>query len=926
MTRTRWCAAVVAALMLPPVLLSGLVAAPPSASAATAISAQLLGPLVNVLPLDQPAGSSSLATQAQPGELESFQVAVRPTEDALSGVSVAVSAFAGPGGATIGGNDVTVFREAYTRVWTPSDQEGWCPYFTEGAGPSFTCGVPAMETADGSWINTSWKCGGATAPAVDARRCLFPDALVPERDAFYGEDRNAFPMTVPAGENRMAWVDVNVPASAPAGTYSSTVTVSAAGRPDVLLPVSLTVRGPALPAPGTDPVVGLDGGVNVNPELCNAHDCPDNATKFRLMYLYTRASLENRMPILNPALNSSPYGNVSTLFDTWVRPLIKGTVGPLTDGLTASRQPGSRVPLVALNQHYGPEDWSTWQGYARANGFAGRMRFYCDEVPSKTLFQDNCASPYDAAVGAGGWDLSQNDLPSVLIGEQAQENAAHTWGHYAVLDHEKTRIPIINRLQPKGGSSTRGQYDAPGGFLAGRPDRSLWTYNSNASLGSGTPWTPHEFWNGWPVLGGVDQPPVSELASAVTAWMYRTTGHYYYDAFNRLAQAWNDCSTGAGCLYTDFGGHGDGTLYYPGTTARIGGTHPIPVESMRLKRYRDGAETYSLLRMLETGCDGACPGVSRAQLAEIIGNPDTGTGLFTRASATDVSPAAYSTARDDLLALLPADGPAGPATVSIGDASVVEGDGPERPVLVFPVTRTGDLSQPSSARFTMVYDTARDSDAGYPFSLSEDTPDHVHFAAGAATAEVRSVVFPDDLVETDETVTMTLSEPDGAQLGDATAHGTIVDDDSAAPAPRRAADSSLRKGDGSWHGAGVVNCTGEGQSLSARVSRRHTVTFTVRIRNTGTGRDSFSLADVQSGKRLQVSYRAASRDITDSVRNGLWSTGALAPGAARRVSVTVRVPADTPVGTTRRVLVHAVSERAETDTRDVVALRVRAKR
>lgn len=920
MVRLRAWGALAVALVLPGTAL----AVAPSASAATTISAQLLGPLVNVLPLDAPQGADTIVLRAQPGEMESFQVAVRSTGGDLSGVSVAADAFAGPGGATIGGNDVTVFREAYTRVWTPSDQEGWCPYFTDGAGPSYTCGIPASETADGSWINTSWKCGGATAPVVDRRRCLFPDALVPERDAFYGEDRNAFPMSVPSGENRMAWVDVNVPSGAPAGRYTATVTVSAAGQDPVSLPVSLDVAGPALPPPGADTAVGLDGGVNVNPELCNAHDCTDNAEKFRLMHLYTRASLENRMPILNPALNSSPYPGVAGLFDTWVLPQVTGAVGPSADGLLPARQPGSRVPLVALNQHYGPDDWSTWQGYAEANGFAGRMRFYCDEVPTRTRFENECATPYASAIGPGGWDLAQRDLPTVLIGEQAQEDTAHTWGDYAVLDHEKTRIPIINRLQPKGGTSTRSQYDAPGGFLDGRPDRSLWTYNSNGSLGAGTPWTPHQVWNGWPVLGGVDQPPVSELASAITAWMFRTTGHYYYDGFNRLAQAWNDCSTGAGCLYTDFGGHGDGTLYYPGTTARIGGTHAIPVESMRLKRYRDGAETYSLLRQLETGCQGGCPGVTRAQLAAVIGDPDTGAGLFTQASATDVSPAAYADARGRLLDLLPTVGEPGPPTLVVGDATVVEGDGPERPVLSFSVTRSGDLSGPSSARFTMTYDSATEADAGYPWSSTEDTADHVHFAAGVATSEILSQVVPDLLTEPDETVTMTLSEPVDALVGDGVATGTIVDDDP--PAVRRAVDLAVRKGHGAWHGVDVVNESGEGQTVRARVGRGESVGFTIRLRNTGARRDSFSLAGEPSGRFLAVHYRAGSRDVTDLVRAGTWSSGVLAPGATRRVRVTATVRPGARVGTSRRWHVAAVSERAAVDTRDVVALRVRATR
>jgi hypothetical protein len=37
-------------------------------------------------------------------------------------------------------------------------------------------------------------------------------------DPLYGQARRAFPVDVPAGENRVAWVDVLVPPKAPAGT------------------------------------------------------------------------------------------------------------------------------------------------------------------------------------------------------------------------------------------------------------------------------------------------------------------------------------------------------------------------------------------------------------------------------------------------------------------------------------------------------------------------------------------------------------------------------------------------------------------------------------------------------------------------------------------------------------------------------------
>jgi hypothetical protein len=47
-----------------------------------------------------------------------------------------------------------------------------------------------------------------------------------------------------------------------------------------------------------------------------------------------------------------------------------------------------------------------------------------------------------------------------------------------------------------------------------------------------------------------------------------------------------------------FGGNGDGTLFYPGLPARIGGHTEIPIESIRLKLIREGMEDYEYLALL----------------------------------------------------------------------------------------------------------------------------------------------------------------------------------------------------------------------------------------------------------------------------------------------------------------------------------------
>ncbi len=82
-----------------------------------------------------------------------------------------------------------------------------------------------------------------------------------------------------------------------------------------------------------------------------------------------------------------------------------------------------------------------------------------------------------------------------------------------------------------------------------------------------------------------------------------------------------------------FGGNGDGTLFYPGTPARIGGTTAVPVPSIRLAHIRDGMEDYEYLRLLSTAGDSA--------YADMVSRM-----VITNAYTFDNDPAHYEAARE----------------------------------------------------------------------------------------------------------------------------------------------------------------------------------------------------------------------------------------------------------------------------------------
>ena len=114
-----------------------------------------------------------------------------------------------------------------------------------------------------------------------------------------------------------------------------------------------------------------------------------------------------------------------------------------------------------------------------------------------------------------------------------------------------------------------------------------------------------------------------------------------------------------------------------------------------------------------------------------------------------------------------------PVTVSIGDTSVVEGDSGTQ-TATFTVSLSRAVSQDVAVSFATSDGTA--TFAGGDYSQASGT---LVFAAGQTTRTINVTVAGDTADENDETFAVTLSNPNGVQLGDATGQATIVDDDGA---------------------------------------------------------------------------------------------------------------------------------------------------
>jgi hypothetical protein len=410
---------------------------------------------------------------------------------------------------------------------------------------------------------------------VEGERGPWPDALVPEVDAYDGERRSAFPFDVPAGETRALWVDVYVPQGTPAGAYRGKVELSSAGRPLATVEVSLRVRGFTLPSTSS---LRSAFGFSVD-AMCRAHlggrYCLDAAKAEPLVRKYVLAALEHRITLMSPYY-TPPVG------PPWRD--VDAALAPFLDGISSARLPGAR--LTSFRASYRKRADPAWErshtegtrAHFGERGWADRLFDYAYDEPHACV--PEVPARARIAHAAGVRTLVTTDLDRL-----------EACGWSADVD---ILCPLVNQVHPAGGASQRARYDA---FLS-RPGKELWWYQSCVSHGCRPEGSCDEAQErdtarGWPSYA-VDASAVQARAMEWLSFSYRMSGELYYDTVARLDSAWREDGL------CGFGGQGDGTLFYPGRPDVIGGTSGVPVETIRLKLIREGMEDYEYLQLLST--------------------------------------------------------------------------------------------------------------------------------------------------------------------------------------------------------------------------------------------------------------------------------------------------------------------------------------
>jgi hypothetical protein len=376
----------------------------------------------------------------------------------------------------------------------------------------------------------------------------WPDALIPARDAVYGEERRAFPVDVAEGRAQAIFVEACAPRGAGPTRLAASVKLSWLGG-SAEVPVEVRVRPFDLPpTPALATAFGFSGYSAVK-----GHGRGPEAAR-EITRAYDLAALRRGITLFGGTQDPPSFrkegDQVSidwTGYDAEVAPFLDGEALPGGARWTAVelREPGglSRAQRRSYRQQ--------WQEHFRKRGWLDRLFRYVQDEPSPAAFPQ---------VEERAREMRE-DAPDV------RRLVTTSWT--PALPDVDLWTPLLNCV---GDPNPTCQRAAP----RSRYER-LWWYQSCMShgcSGDGKPVLDPAF-KGWPSYM-IDAPATAARAMGTLAWLEGISGELYFDTVYAYHEGDPWKSQWA------FGGNGDGTLFYPGTPEHLGGRRDFPVESLRL--------------------------------------------------------------------------------------------------------------------------------------------------------------------------------------------------------------------------------------------------------------------------------------------------------------------------------------------------------
>jgi len=267
--------------------------------------------------------------------------------------------------------------------------------------------------------------------------------------------------------------------------------------------------------------------------------------EMKLRARYVQAALDNHVSIYAPYYTSTVKADGSQdwgAFDQYV--------GPYLDGSAPTRLPGAKLTAVQVN---GPSTTTVvggWAAHFKGKGwFPALFDYVCDEPPLTCQWSD-----INSRISASR--AADPSVPTLVTttSVQAQQQGINGIDLYT---------PVVNYMEGKPGSDHAGNQRS-------KYPAAAWWYQSCMSfgcsgVGGGLDGSGE---SGWPSYA-VDTDGTRNRAMEWLSFTYNMQGELYYET---------TMSFGTGDPWSNqfaFGGTGDGTLFYPGTPAKIGGSTDI---------------------------------------------------------------------------------------------------------------------------------------------------------------------------------------------------------------------------------------------------------------------------------------------------------------------------------------------------------------
>ncbi len=433
-------------------------------------------------------------------------------------------------------------------------------------------------------------------PGVPLKASIWRESFIDVKTPSNGQGRKGpwpdalVPVDAPGHDPKLPtlfYVEVCAPEKQEPGTYRGQLLVKAGSAKPVPVSFTAEVQPFALPATSSLP---NSFGVSLY-SIARGHGvAPESPEARKLLHAYGRALLEHRVSAHGMSMTPPPVrfeeGRAVVdwrAYDAEMGPFLDGTLLPSGARFTSTDvRENKQAKTDAEKTAY----YRAFAAHFRQKGWPAQLFFYAKDEPKP------------------------EDVPLV----KAQSTRVRAAGGIPVLvtsplddalnSSADILTPTLNCFFPRPGPQTCRNVVEMGALRKRLPGATrVWWYQSCNSHGcNGGP--PDDkavdaAYSGWASYM-VDHPAPLNRAMGVLAFSSGVDGELYFDtvfAYNTKKDPWTDVF--------EFGGNGDGTLFYPGTPARVGPSGHQPVLTLRLKHIRDGLEDYEYLRLLAELGDGA---------------------------------------------------------------------------------------------------------------------------------------------------------------------------------------------------------------------------------------------------------------------------------------------------------------------------------